>query len=349
MGGMRLNLHQEDAFFIEDVHFGVSAAMIIEKAQKLILQHDVSVILAFHSLNEVVAEEVFHFFNENRVFLIVSDTGGNLPPNVSGSPFVLINSLQTWKSNWAMGEFVAKELGTKIAFSVDLHDSGYNLDHLIRVGLDHYGSSNIFSQIAIQDIDLKPIEKAYQELEFDGLLANYNGGAGIDFLMKFQKSTLCNQVNLIVSPFLFEAIEAKDILNIPSVYTFHTWSEQFENSCNQRFVTNYTMKFGIAPNSFALLGFESSLILDKMRSHHLVENINLLSKLDIVTPRGSLKRSEFWNGLDASVYVLRKTCQDNEVDTQVVKQLADPVKMWDKIPQLKEEMQSGWLNPYLCA
>ena len=344
--GLRLITNQLPCeLFIEGIHFGTNDQLIIEKSQGLILQHQVKLVVAFISLNQYVLESINNFFDVNRVPLLICDTGGNIPPNIDYSPYVLINSLQVWKSNWASGEYFAKKIGKELAISLSLHESGYNLDNVVRVGLEAEGGKNVISQLTTREIEMAQLEKVLENTEYKGLFVNYSGKEGDQFIEAYNQTHLKDKKPLFVNPIM---TESSHLDSLEKAYSVHTWSEELDNPENNLFTTSFEDEYDTVPNSFALLGYEAGLIIKLVNDLKTKQIKELFAQLEIDTPRGTLKHSPSNNSLDAPIY-LRQIQKKDSYQNIVLEILEEPKDMKEKVPPILSSTLSGWTNPYLCA
>lgn len=128
----------------------------------------------------------------------------------------------------------------------------------------------------------------------NSVFAAYTGNDAAALLVAYRGTTLARDgIKLLGPSGLTETIDLAKLGALPEmVYTAGCYAPDLDNESNQRFVSSYHKEYGVQPTSFAMAGYDTISVLDKML--RLVEgdltavNVNraasLLGRID--SPRG---------------------------------------------------------------
>ena len=126
MNGLKLGVRSSNVtFVIEGIGMGADDKVIIDKAQKIIVQDDVDIITGL--IGHVGLEELEEYAKNMEVPLLYSDLGATIPKRKKKNPWIFCNSFELYKSMMLLGEYAPKWGHQSIALSSCYYDSGYGL------------------------------------------------------------------------------------------------------------------------------------------------------------------------------------------------------------------------------
>lgn len=364
VSGIRHSLSQFEGekpeLFIEEVGFGSMEDNVIEKSQKLMLQHQVDVVIGFFSC--VLIPSLRDLHHNNRIPMFMVNLGATVPAPIESSPYFHYYSAGLWRAAYNLGEWTAQHLGSKTAVISDFYESGYPFSAMFQNGFQANGGDSLSTALFREDpSDQDLIALCRQLIQSD-----------IDFVTSFTNHKTSNRLEAILEQELAALDDSKTmdmarlLLDLePEVQPVHSkhlriiefgpWSSTHTSRENKVFMQSYEEAFDETANIFVALGFDA---LEMIR--HC-----------IITQEGSFKK-RISKGLQGITYkgISGAISTDPRIDmllgstiTQQVEpgdggstkqkldvfQHNEPDRSIEAAAEYRQQMTSGWLNPYLCV
>ena len=335
----------------ESVGFGPSS--IFENSKKLIHDEDVDILTGI--ISESVSGDLRNLFEESGKFLIANHTGANILDLHEHSPNIVHNSLNLWQANYAMGTWAAKNVGQKAVVVSSFYESGYDALYAFNLGFESEGGKVLETCITNLPAEMKNTSGVISEIEkypTDLIFASFSGSEANDFISEFTSSDLSKRTPLLGSGFLVEENMFSNQGGFKTgIKTCLPWAPGLKNKTYQDFQLKFKKMTGRTADAFAVLGFESALLITKaveatngnLENRDRVREILFSSQLS--GPRGNLKLNKRTHVFESPLY-LRELRKESGKMTNVVISELNPVEDY-RIGS--ENLRSGWLNPYLCA
>lgn len=163
--------------------------------------------------------------------------------------------------------------------------------------------------------------QAARNLGANSVFAAFTGNDALELLTTYRGSGV--DIKLLGPATLTETVDLTKIGTLPQqVYTAGFYAADLENEDNRRFVSSYHKEYGVVPTSFAMAGYDTMAVLDKML--RLVDgdldsvNVNrAASKLGrIDSPRGAWSFNV--NRTPQQKWYLRKLRLDGQVPANLL-------------------------------
>jgi branched-chain amino acid transport system substrate-binding protein len=331
----------------------------VEKSiNKLITFDEADLIIGIVGTKVIInAREIYEKY---RIPVIVNNLGGYIPTHLFRSEYLFYNSLDLWKSEWAIGKWSQRKFGGFPAVSMSIYEAGYNMHECYRLGSAMAGAPFIKMDLTKKmsgEPDTFPLISALMLHAPAHSHVLLSGREGTQFLDYYKKTSLLNNIPISVNPFMIdECLEIKD-REAGHVFSACTWSYLLENAGNRSFVDSYEHEYSRSPNAYSMLAFESGLIvcaaLKEMGDQNYSGEV-LAKHLTTATgegPRGKIKVSTMPVNAGHPVYI-RRSFYDHKngvIKNEVID--SDPGINWQEPEILNAAYQntSGWENPYLCV
>lgn len=343
---------------IHTEHYRISGNDFYRKVKSILLESDVDIVVA-HASNHLVSS-VMNLFDKNEKILLASVLGENIGVSLPVSPFVYINSLNLWQSNWAAGRWVASRASEKIAIVNSFYDAGFDSSSTFRNGFENGGGQQIknfiFDSPGVKT-DPQSVISEIEQYAPSAIFANLSGNEANVFLKVFLNSGMNGNVELIASPLALteQALPHLGAGCCGSKSVF-TWSPQLENKANLEFLSLLQDKKVETPDVFHLMGYETAMIILDVEKRAGLSGFNTrsfslaLESLTIESPRGLVKMDNV-SHTSSAPYYLREVAvsKSNLVNCVLTDKLAAIDEKDESIRREYSGLASGWINPYLTT
>jgi branched-chain amino acid transport system substrate-binding protein len=337
------------------IGFGPNSA--VQKSQSLIETDKIDIVTGI--VDMAVNTNLRNLFNDKRLFLIANQVGANFIRPGECSPFVIHNSLDSWKANQALGMWAAQNLGNKAFVASSFYESGYDALYAFNLGFENSGGDIIHTMVnnlPAEKRDVNPLLKAIEKSKPDVVFASYSGVEAIDFVHAYRRADFDRHIPLLGSGFMVDesllSVLGPAALGIKSCFP---WSSNLNKTTNGDFINAYWSKTGHSPDSFAVLGFETAQLVKSA-----VEDVDgdlsntqifgeALIKSKINSPRGQLVMNAHTQQLSSPLYLREVRPDGAGFRNEVINVLKENCSPNDYTFESDSDMKSGWLNPYLCA
>ncbi|POY34646.1 hypothetical protein C3K47_19210 [Solitalea longa] len=340
--------------FSENIGFGEVEATIYNKVEKLLLDEDVSFVIAFIDQSE--AYKLVPLFSKLNKLLIVMDPGGHIPTDWQTSPYCYTLSLQAAFGSRLTGELAGTEGAVRPVFATSFYDGGYLQCFAYQKGIEAGGGeiqSNLVVPYVREDFKISPLYDVMEQKQPDSILAQLSAESGDYFLKEFIGSGLHTKLKLYASPFMLEETWLNTIdYPFNGIKGHVTWFQDLDNESNQLFRTT----LGDQSTIFSMFGWETgqflllfSAILSKYDGR-IADATHDLETITFESPRGSVQMHSATHHLLAPMYITEVIpdqsgkCKLQRVDT--VPDISEKFEQY--IKEKPEGVFSKWTNTYLC-
>ncbi|NOQ70639.1 MAG: ABC transporter substrate-binding protein [Crocinitomix sp.] len=343
MQGLRLGLGETQyKLCIESIAFGADPSQLMNAAQKLIFQEDVSLttgLLGHHGLSELV-----EYISKNDEILLVASMGATQPIKLPEGTFE--NSLGLYDSLRDLVYYLSQNDYNKIESSTCYYESGYGLIHALADAVEN--STNIeFSGHFItphepRDNEAEVMQNYISEDKPDAIVAFHNGIFAKEHATFLHENKIHEKYPIYALPF---SCEDNLIAEFPDVFQeikpISSWFLELENESNKDFIAAYEALKGNKPSYFSLLGYENGLVI----ANALKKDLPLktaIANSNATGPRGPIVFDEESKSTTFNHYLWK--IKDG-LKEKLTKLEVHPLKT---PRQLEKADPKGWFNAYLC-
>lgn len=348
-------------FAIEPEYIKQGGAQAVKDAvQKLIFFNRVDIISGVISYQNI--PDIMPIIEKHNKLGFFFDSGEYIPHTPQISSNIFYNSMQLWQSEYALGNWAQQEYGGKGAVVVGLYDAGYHMHSAFLQGASAAGGEAIDLAVLGRPEDQSATFSHHLDTYFSQIVENppeyihalFCGQEAIQFIAKYQASSLRNKVPLIVSNHMASEEILEPLLHLDQdIYSASLWNYKDNSKLNQNFVKGYQQSMGQRPNMFNLLGYEAGLIFremtDSLEKRDWKKVQNTLQKKSIRGPRGSVN---FYpkSGFDLPSIAIEKLRIQNNKATRMIVSRGKGLKYDSHIfEEIHQGSVSGWQNPYFCV
>ena len=335
--------------------------LVIEKVQRMLLQHAPDVVTAV--LGAGLSRHVHPMFRDAETPFIVADLGADpIMTGESRNPFAFSVTLDLWRSAAALGYWAARALGSKACIAAGFHEAGYGLVPAFWLGFQQAGGGTVLSTEVThrKSADDDPSEHLQRiaALNPDFVMAFYSGREGISFVNAWHDLGLSARLPLIASPLFTHELWLTRMPHPPAgLRTAMSWDTTAHADEHERFRRLAKVGEGKSPAVFALLGYETGRMLASAAARNGGERsgealCQALSGASFMSPRGRMQVDECTGeavGTQDYLQELRRG-PDGTWSHVTIEALPPPPSFraaYDAVRQADE--RSGWLNPYLVT
>jgi branched-chain amino acid transport system substrate-binding protein len=263
------------------------------------------------------------------------------------------------KANWVLGDWSARNLGKKAFVASSFYESGYDALYAYNLGYEKAGGQIVQTRVSNLPTDGKDFDSLIQSIKKckpDLVFAAYSGEEAAEFVQAYHQAELDHRIPLLGSAFMVDETQLPRLgsgaLGIKSCFP---WSASLNQQVNRDFYTAYKKNYGTAPDSFAVLGYETAQLIayainkiqgDLSKTNGLRNN---LIKAKINSPRGELQQDATTHSISSPLYLREVHTNGNGLKNEVF----DTIRSIDNQNLIAcdsdSEIRTGWLNPYLCA
>lgn len=358
LAGLRLALAGDDRpagraidLVVEDYGFG--QIMAEEQCKKLLHWHGVALITGLISVN--LAAILQPILEPQQKLFLAANIGENIPRGDEYHQLFFHHTLGLWQANWAFGRWAAANLGQAAIVSQSHYDGGYDLPYAFRQGFEQAGGS--FQRIFISHIppdrgNFAPLLAEIAERRPAFVFGSYCGPTAVQFVRAYHAAGLAAHTPLLGSAMLADASLLDELGEAAvGIRTARAWPDQLSGP----FAAAYAAQQQGPPDGFALLGYESGLILaqairaagdaaDRPAALHAA-----MSAAAVEGPRGRLSFDPQSQSTQPAAIFLREVRRLGDALThQPIAELAPPELDHPDFAAIRSGLRSGWLNTYLA-
>lgn len=331
-------------FFTENIGFGEDHSLNHARAEKLLLQDDVEIIIAY--ANSFNGEQLYPLATAFGKPFIILDAGMQLPQSPPSDHCYHL-SLQGIHACHYSG-YMAGSGNRKVLMATSFYDGGYRGPLFYDRGLSEAGGSicgNFVSSYRLAEFTIDSYMGLLNKSEATSVAACFCSYlAELFFKALHEKNGEATQLPIYCSPFMAEEeLLAKCDFPGGEFFTVVPWASSLENDAQQTFLKSIEKKNA---NIFHLLGWEAAIA-----GLQAIENgVQSLKKFSYESPRGTVNIDPETHYTYAPLY--KGSIVANETGKCVLRineVISVNAEQHQKIMANKTgAVISGWKNNYLC-
>ena len=283
----------------------------VPAAQKLLQQDKVTTLVGI--VNSAVALGVRDLVTDGKVPLIIANAGANAITGELRSDYVWRTSFTNGEVAGALGGYVARgELGDGKAFLIAPdYAAGKEATAGFRETFEAAGGQVAGTELTPfgTTTNFQPYLARIQRSGAKAVYCFYAGAEAVAFVKQYQQFGLAGRIPLYCSGFVTEGgvLDAQGDAALGIKGSLH-YSDQLDNPTNQRFVADYSARYGDSPTVYAVQAYDAAAVLDQalakgVTGEAIVEGLRGVGEVD--SPRGRWRFTD-GHGPD-QVYYLRVT------------------------------------------
>jgi len=337
------------------IGFGLNAEELYKEAEKLLLVHDVDVVVAY--AEDHVAERLGKLVSAAGKLLIMVNAGAQYPSANSGNNHTLFNLLNDSLCSYLTGKLCASTTSSKAIAATSYYDGGYLHCHAMTNAFTAAGGEiefNFISHFKKQEFTIQPLAAFLQSNpQVNTLLCLYCGDMARCFYEQVAPLQQQYKLQLFGSPMLFDATPGDFAVTHPCVQQiqgYTSWVPELDNPANDHFVQHYKKEHNKAANLFTLQGWETALLIIQYLQHRQLvatvpEAIEKLKEQPVQSPRGQLRINNR-QIVTGPAYLVNAT---GELQIQVKEVIEDTTMVFEEMMhQIPNTTFTNWFNTYLC-
>jgi len=286
--------------------------------------------------------------------LITTDGGANVVRDAEQSAQIFHQSLGYWQSNWAMGDWLARNLGRRGFLVSSLYESGFDARYAFQHGFEAAGGTLLGSEVSHilpGDAGLTAIMSAIRAARPDFVYGMFSGADAVDFVQAYAAADL-RGIPLAGSAFLVdEAILARLGPAAAGVLSALPWAPTLDAAANRDFAARYRAAYSRDPGVQDLLGYDTGEILQAAatasRAGGAAALAQALGAVGFASPRGPLTMSPDTRTAQTPVYLREVRQAGGALVNAVVAMLASTTEVERRAGELRSGLRSGWTHSYL--
>ena len=354
----QLQLKEEFKLFTDNIGFGTDEAGIYSKAEKFLLQEDVDIAIVIADTR--IQEMLQPLFAASNKLLLMVNFGATLPESWQPAKTTIVHSLNFCLHARLTGQLAVNEGGKEAVNIVSYYDGGYHQCYSLLDSHQQNGGIPSFTHIThLKDSEftLEPVNTFLAEQPvIKTALCLFTG----DMAAKFYKEILPLQqqhgLKLYVSPMMLDETLKEfftEPLAIQHTKGYSPWLSSLDNDNNKLFIETYEKAMDKKANLFALLGWETGLLLqlyfDKQKEG-AAGATSIMAKMkdaELQSPRGWLKLDAATQHTYGPSWLLQ--C-NNSMELTIEAGAENIHEEWKKFSSktLPKGESSSWRNTYLC-
>ncbi|WP_316828955.1 ABC transporter substrate-binding protein [Pedobacter miscanthi] len=341
----------------ENIGFGAEKQQCYRSAEKLLLEENVSVVVAY--IGHRMAQLLRPLFLAANKMLIVLDAGANLPGEWPSCPNIFYHSLHN-----ALGASLAAKRATddglkSAGMVTGYYDGGYLHTYSISKSFEETGGSMVFNHATgylQQEFTIEPLKQHLEQFPNSALLSLFSGDFVQWYFEAIKNSFQGQNLPVYLPPFGFEEMMLSDAAYPgDTVKGIAAWSKKLASAENEVFIQTIA-NAGKTPNLFSLLSWESAsialkvLALIESHKNNVSQIAAGLQSFEFEGPRGTVYFDTKTNTSLAPLYHAA-IIPDNEGKCEVrIEGMADNVSgNFKKIAAYElDNAMSSWYNSYTC-
>ncbi|MDP4261966.1 MAG: ABC transporter substrate-binding protein [Bacteroidota bacterium] len=351
LDGLQCNLklagNETIRFFTENIGFGEDNALNYAKAEKLLLQDNAEILIAY--CNSSNAESLYPLAGALNKPFIILDAGMQLP-QAEPSAYCYHISLQGVHACHIAG-YMAGTGNRKVLMATSFYDGGYRGPWSYDRGLSEAGGSvcgNYVSGYKLAEFTIDPYIGLLHQSAAASVAACFSSYlAELFFKALHEKNSEATPLPFYCSPFMAEEqMLAKCDFPGGDFHAVVPWAFSVKNKEQEKFVDCIQTEKNKKANIFHLLGWEAGIIAAEAIQHESPS----LEGFSYDSPRGNVVIHPATHYTYAPLYKGRiigdknGKCMFNVQETIPSDAAMHTVIMNDK----QGAMVSGWRNNYLC-
>jgi branched-chain amino acid transport system substrate-binding protein len=333
--------------FTNNIGFGDDASLTHSAAEKLILENDVHVIVAYAtSLN---AETLYGLADTcSRPFLFL-DAGMEVF-EAAPNPHCFHLTLQGLEACVRLGKQAA-EVASSVLSASSFLDGGYRSTWAFQLGLESKGGSfsgHFISHYLPAEFTMVPFTNQILQDKPQAVLASYSSYLNQLFLTKLKdEPESSHSIPFYCAPFMADE-QLLESIPFPggTLHTIVPWASSLDNPSNTQFISSILSAKKKKANLFHLLGWEAASVVQRIVSG----NDSALGGWSFESPRGTVSFHPETNCAYAPLYTGFIAAGENGKSSLQIREMTevhadDHRKLFFMRPT---DGYSRWKNNYFC-
>lgn len=348
---------REISFIIEMVGTGGDYKLLQQKAQILLMNSEVKIILAF--LDLYACKQFEPFVNAAGKLLISCEPGASIPGVAVPSPNHLAFSLQSAYGATLNVRQALKNNHIKNFYITSFFDGGYNHCYAAARTWERAGGAllaNFVTPFSNEELQIEILEQKINELQPDCLILQNCAEAGGYFLEKCKEVNIPKTIPIYSSPFMLEEswIEVQEFY-FENMQGYVAWHSDIATDENVNFRNVILNEVGKKANVFHLLGWESAMLIEsasKLLAEKPMPAMQLVKQLteqNFESPRGKFQWQGEHRHFVLPMYEVKLVNENNQYKTKLTGQQSNDMATWAEFASdVPSGVISRWYNMYLC-
>jgi branched-chain amino acid transport system substrate-binding protein len=349
--------HKAPEYIVESIGTGADYKLLQQKAEVLLLNPDVKIILAFIDL--FAAKRIEPFINAAGKILISADAGADIPGMAIPSPQHIHVSLQeAYGAVLAVHEAMNDHRMNNI-YITSFYDGGYGHCYAAARVWEKKGGElkfNYVTPLNPNDINIDILAREMEANQPQALVLQYSAESGQKFFEKYKDKQLDQHIPVYASPFVCEEnwISTQPYY-FKDIKAYAPWHSKIDSKMNRDFCTTIFNETDKTANVFHLLGWDSAMLLASTAEMVADKIGNAAQVLKVVgektheSPRGVLRYMEKHRHFIAPMYGVKLTDHEGMYQSELSGHLLDATNLWlEFAEEVPSENISRWYNTYLC-
>jgi branched-chain amino acid transport system substrate-binding protein len=334
-------------------NIGTGQASAVAKARKLLAEDQVDLLVGF--VNSAIASSLFPVLHDMQTPFVSASMGEYMNRDEDTDPSILRSTLQYWQTHWAMGAWSAQHLGKKAFIASSLYESGYDSSWAFQLGLESHGGQVVGRSPGLNHSPSEVVREIAARRP-DLVYGLYSGQEAVDFVRVYGAAGLARDIPLAGTGFL---VDEENLLQLgdgaAGIKSCFSWSHDLALAENKDFTEAYLSRNTGRADAFALLGYETALLVLSAVQRAGGRNLErdslraALSDVQLTSPRGPLDIDPVTGSVSAPLFVREVVMQQGRAVHQPIGSV-DPVSEIDQaVRPIRTAMRTGWHNSYLCV
>lgn len=339
------------------IGFGANVDSVKVEVEKLILEHDPEVIIAF--LDHPVVDSLFPLMAQLNKVLIVVNNGAKYAFDWKSPSNVYFHTLENSYLSFLTAAHVS-QVDKRAIMATSYYDGGYSLCHALTQPFANRGGEIVYNFAGSYKKDEFNISPLIEFLEDNRAIKSVLTILSGDLLPLFYQniSTRLPEEDLkfYASPVTLEESIGLDKEFFSSNYTLSGFTGWFldSSSSENKIFTDSIRKSSREPNSFSALGWDTGVILNEFARLLEIDGMQIQSLPDntikeLKGAKGLLKLDKDTHHFVGDAYYLKYSVS---LGTELLATIDSTSgrDIWNEmVTQKIEGITSGWLNTYLCS
>lgn len=329
-----------------------SMSAMQQATQTLIEQDNIDLVVG--AFDSQMAARLRSMLEQNRVPLIVADTGANAIRAAARSEYIIYSTLNAWQTSWVVGDWTARNIGRTAVIAAACYESGYDSLYTFELGFTGGGGTVRATHITHapgRTDDLPALMKTIAQAQPHLVYGLYSGSEAADFVAAYAASPLAGRVPLFGSEFLVaDTVVLTDGVKAAGIQSGSTWAP-LDTRMQRQFTAAYQQHAKRPADSFAALGYDTArLIVEAARlSDRKAQLPDALAEVSFVGPRGRVQIDPSTRSVTTPIYLRSSERADPSAALSTIATLATIREDDDHLAPLLAAPETGWLHPYLIV
>lgn len=351
------NNQTEVKLIVENIGFGTDKQQIYRAAERLILEEDIKIIVAY--IGHRSAQLLRPLLLASNSILIVLDAGAHLPQEYSTCPNIVYHSLHNSLGAWLTAKKAVSDNYSKGGLVTGYYDAGYLQTYSMTKSYVNAGGEIVFNHATgfkPNDFTMTPLKEFLKTHPNSALLSLFSADFTQWYFNELKENLKEEDFTVYLSPFsLDENVLSQTIHPEKKIFGVASWLKNLQNEENKIF-TNTLKSLQKNTSIFSLLAWECASIITIVsdviiQEGNSISNLpKLLSSFTFESPRGTVSFHEKTNTTLSPLYEVEvvKTNED-KCELKLLSKIDHTHSPFETISTLElNDSISAWHNSYTC-